>query len=73
MPTIVRDRERAPVAVDLNKVMREEAKVADNTFVLTVDRRLRRAPPGVDGPQILALSRVPGTTGRQRKRGRVRE
>ena len=45
--TRLRDQERAPIAADLKRSMREKAKVGE-THLRTFRRRYRSAPPGSD-------------------------
>ena len=53
--TRIRDQERAPVAADLKRAMREKSKTGQKTFALSADvsdtyRRVRLVPPGVSNP-----------------------
>ena len=60
--TRLRDHERAPIAADLKRSMREKAKVDELTFC-TISRRSRGTPPGSYSPDdwhYLGCQVIPG-------------
>ena len=55
--TRIRDQERAPIAADLKRTMREKVKVDELTFALSAD--VTEAPPGTKTPGRLASPWLP--------------
>ena len=60
--TRIRDQERAPIAADLKRTMREKAKVDELTFALSADvtEAHRQVPIHPDDWHLLGCQVIPG-------------